>query len=67
MFEPQLPGHEAGSTAHENSGNNISDKVPISDDESGCPNEKEVGQEGQCARLKSNYGELVGAIRLLTL
>jgi hypothetical protein len=41
MLEPKLPGHEASCTTYKSSGNNISDKMPISDHESGCPDAKE--------------------------
>jgi len=57
MFEPKLPRQEASRAANESSGNNISDKVPISDDESGCPNAKEDDKDGQCAGLKPNHGD----------
>jgi hypothetical protein len=57
MLEPELPGHKARRTAYKSSGDYISDKMPISDHEGGCPGAKEDGQDGQRTRLKPNHND----------
>jgi hypothetical protein len=57
MFKPELPGHKARCTAYKSSRDYISEKMPIPDQEGGCPDAKEDGQDGQRARLEPDHSD----------